>query len=410
MDDVTISMYNVGFGDCFLLRIPTVAGERKILIDCGSIKRGSAGDIDSVVRRLVTDLDSGSGPSVDVVAMTHRHRDHVSGFASELWNGVAVSEVWMPWTEDPNDPTARELLETMASFADSLRTDRDAGRFAAMSAVEIELVDHVLENTLALSNETAMATLHRGFGRGSGGTKRRFLDRRPGTLDTRELLPGVKVHVLGPSRDEDVIREMNPPSGESFLRLADDLPLSDRSDDLPFDPIVPGDGLLPPLLEERLRDIARRSRLMGAVALESAVNNTSLMLVFEIGEAVLLFPGDSQWGTWEVNLDDDLRRDLMARTTFYKVGHHGSHNATPVRFVEDVLTTDAQRDVWAAVSVVEHGSFTKIPRTELLTELTGRLGVAAHLVRSDRPNATVPPLKVVREGNRAVRYDFTVPT
>ena len=31
-------MYNVGFGDCFLLFVPTSNGVRKIVIDCGSIK------------------------------------------------------------------------------------------------------------------------------------------------------------------------------------------------------------------------------------------------------------------------------------------------------------------------------------------------------------------------------------
>ncbi|WP_353815117.1 MBL fold metallo-hydrolase [Agromyces sp. SYSU T00266] len=413
MDDVTVSMYNVGFGDCFLLRIPSDGGERKVLIDCGSIKQGSARSIDDVVERIVADVDDGTGPSIDVVVITHRHRDHVSGFASELWRRVAVSEVWLPWTEDPDDPVARDILQTMASFAQSLRVDRDAGRFAAMSETEIELVDHVIDNTLALSNEAAMATVHRGFKGGSSGAERRFLDREPGTLDTEKALPGVNVHVLGPSRDEDIIRDMNPPSGESFLRVADDGgPDLDSSDRLPFEPIaVPPPDLLPAAVEERLREIARRSLLMGAVALESAVNNTSLMLVFEIGEAVLLFPGDAQWGTWKVNLDDDVRRDLLARTTFYKVGHHGSHNATPVRFVEDVLNADGRDDVWAAISVTRHGRFVKIPKAELVDELSARIADPTRLVRSDEPPAApAPPMTVVRDGADVIRYDFTLST
>ncbi|MFC9917288.1 hypothetical protein [Agromyces binzhouensis] len=411
MGEVTVSMYNVGFGDCFLLRIPADGGERKVLVDCGSIKRGSAGSIDDVVERIIADVDDGSGPSIDVVVITHRHRDHVSGFASELWRRVAVSEVWLPWTEDPDDPIARDILQTMASFADSLRVDRDAGRFAAMSAAETELVDHVIENTLALSNEAAMSTVHRGFAGGSSGATRRFLERRPGMLDTSEVLPGVKVHVLGPSRDEDVIRDMNPPSGESFLHVADGGgPDLDTSDLLPFEPIpAPGPGLLQMGVEERLREIARRSLLMGAVALESAVNNTSLMLVFEIGEAVLLFPGDAQWGTWKVNLDDDVRRDLLARTTFYKVGHHGSHNATPVRFVDDVLNADGRDDVWAAISVTRHGRFTKIPKDELLDELSTRIANPDRLVRSDRPPSPAPPpMSVIPGRSGVIRYDFTL--
>jgi hypothetical protein len=32
---ISIRMYNVGFGDCFLVRITTPDGERRVLVDCG---------------------------------------------------------------------------------------------------------------------------------------------------------------------------------------------------------------------------------------------------------------------------------------------------------------------------------------------------------------------------------------
>jgi hypothetical protein len=52
--------------------------------------------------------------------------------------------------------------------------------------------------------------------------------------------------------------------------------------------------------------------------------------------SVLLFPGDAQVGnwlswedvTWQVDGEEVTSRDLLARTVLYKVGHHGSHNAT----------------------------------------------------------------------------------
>jgi heat shock protein HspQ len=54
---------------------------------------------------------------------------------------------------------------------------------------------------------------------------------------------------------------------------------------------------------------------------------------------VLLFPADAQVGNWlswdaikpELVADDGKKvaaADLLRRTVFYKVGHHGSHNAT----------------------------------------------------------------------------------
>ena len=80
-----------------------------------------------------------------------------------------------------------------------------------------------------------------------------------------------------------------------------------------------------------------------ALQLDSATNNTSLVLAFEIiatGQ-VFLFVGDAQIGNWESwdKLLWDIpenpaaqrqvaTKDLLARTVFYKVGHHGSINAT----------------------------------------------------------------------------------
>ena len=82
-----------------------------------------------------------------------------------------------------------------------------------------------------------------------------------------------------------------------------------------------------------------------ALHLDSYTNNTCLAIAIELGEPrmgkVLLFPGDAQvgnwlsWGdlSWEVKDSKGEKHkitaaDLLARTVLYKVGHHGSHNAT----------------------------------------------------------------------------------
>jgi hypothetical protein len=76
-----------------------------------------------------------------------------------------------------------------------------------------------------------------------------------------------------------------------------------------------------------------------ALNLDSATNNTSLVLAIELspGGEVLLFPADAQVGNWlswqQVQWTMDGNKtvtatDLLKRTVFYKVGHHGSHNAT----------------------------------------------------------------------------------
>jgi hypothetical protein len=46
-------MYDVGFGDCFLLRIPCPNGKvAKVLFDCGSIKIG-ANQMKDVVQQVI---------------------------------------------------------------------------------------------------------------------------------------------------------------------------------------------------------------------------------------------------------------------------------------------------------------------------------------------------------------------
>jgi len=411
-DTVKVSMYNVGFGDCFLLRFPSADRERKVLIDCGSIKQGAAGATDVIVRQIIEDLSAEGPPQLDVVAMSHRHKDHVSGFANESWSEVAVGEVWLPWIENPSDDRARQILQEMAGFALSLQKEMKAlkamGRF---SAAEQELIDHVISNTLALSNERALNTLHRGF-KGGTSSPRQFLSRSASPLVTNAL-PGVTVHVLGPSKEEVVIRDMNPPSKESFLRAAAGLDAGEPGDLLPFPissefPNEPSDAL-----KDFLRRIADESALLGAVALEGAVNNTSLMLVFEVGDAVLFFPGDSQWGSWKVNMDDPLRRQLLERTTFYKIGHHGSHNSTPVTFAHDILNNTGipGAKIWAAASVTPHGKFGEIPKKELLTELGTRIAQPKQVIRSDEPpasNSAPAGLKVHKRNGKPIRFDFEV--
>lgn len=80
-----------------------------------------------------------------------------------------------------------------------------------------------------------------------------------------------------------------------------------------------------------------------ALRLDNGTNNTCLALAIELVKSgkVLVFPGDAQFGNWYSWKDlswtvkdkngEDIKvttKDLLERTVLYKVGHHGSHNAT----------------------------------------------------------------------------------
>ena len=114
--DVTVRMFCHGLGDCFLLTIPQ-AGTRPyaILIDCG-IAMGTSGEAELMqqVAKTIAELtkDAASRKStVDLLVVTHEHRDHVSGFiqAQQELAQIEFKKVWFAWTEDRQDALANEL-------------------------------------------------------------------------------------------------------------------------------------------------------------------------------------------------------------------------------------------------------------------------------------------------------------
>lgn len=410
-------MYNLGFGDCFLLTFPAPDRPRKVLIDCGYHTAGPPPrPLKEIVRRIIQDLTEQGEPRIDLVVCTHRHQDHVRGFElADEWARVRVGEVWMPWTEHPTDREARRIREAQAKRALDLRAALAGATGLGVS--ERERIEAIIDNSL--TNALAMGVLHHGF---TGAPEVRFLpgSEADGTLErtaSTPLLPGVKVHVLGPARDKGIIRDMDPPQDEAYLRAAravgGGLPLDV---DLHRWAVSPAGSELRPWFDrmtaqarglptaepvrtihpeflarwfsslelswsdlKKVNGIGENDPLLAAVALDAAVNGTSLMLVFEIGRACLVFPGDAQWGTWRRALADPAWRALLGRTTFLKVGHHGSHNATPVQLVEEVLPVD----LLAMVPTRTTKKFEDIPRRPLLDALRAKLGSADRLARSD---------------------------
>jgi hypothetical protein len=121
-------------------------------------------------------------------------------------------------------------------------------------------------------------------------------------------------------------------------------------------------------------------------------NNTSVVLLLEWRGKRLLFTGDVQHTGWEVMEAQDNQlpaadRQLTGPLAFLKVGHHGSHNATPFKptgppqpaILRNLLPTEQQDEAVTAVSVTPHGSYDNIPLEGLLAEL----GRRAHVRRTD---------------------------
>ncbi len=420
-NNVVIRMYNIGFGDCFLLLIPTEFGTKKVLVDCGVHNSGHNPNskLKDVIKQVIVDVsdETGNNPQIDIVIATHRHQDHVKGFESSEWENVEVGEVWMPWTENYNDSKAVKILNEQSKAAEKAKkafelmlNNRTRFGIDDKKAEELTAIASVVENNL--KNAVAMNTLHHGFKSGDK-VKRRYLpfeDRKFNTHQSK-LLPGVKVHFMGPSRDEEVIRDMEPSSSEQWFTLIDEMSSDDFQDHLPFHTdwaekpsktrlkMFRNDSEIDKLLIEfkEISEIWEGNSFSIAASLEGAVNGTSLMIMFQIGKAYLFFPGDAQNGTWQTALNDAEWRTLLTKTNFYKVGHHGSHNATPKEFVFDVLTADFK----AMIPVYPIKKFDKIPKETLVAKL---LEKTKDIIRSDKPIENHP------DTTRFVRQQLYVET
>jgi hypothetical protein len=137
-----------------------------------------------------------------------------------------------------------------------------------------------------------------------------------------------------------------------------------------------------------------------ALQLDSETNNTSLALAFELPDGrVLLFPGDAQvgnWESWHADADGKKRvwkvggkevtaEALLNRTVLYKVGHHGSHNAT-LREQGLEMMTDPGLAAMVPVDVYiahEKKKWKKMPFDPLMSRLADK--TAGRLLQADQP-------------------------
>jgi hypothetical protein len=133
-----------------------------------------------------------------------------------------------------------------------------------------------------------------------------------------------------------------------------------------------------------------------ALKLDSDTNNTSLALAFELGRSgkILLFAADAQVGNWLSWHDQSYpatapaeeqvsAADLLQRTVLYKVGHHGSHNAT---LRAKGLEMMVHAELAAMVPVVEEVAKKRnwrMPHSELYTRLKEK--TAERILRGDIP-------------------------
>ncbi|WP_166037464.1 MBL fold metallo-hydrolase [Sphingosinicella sp. YJ22] len=383
---VVVRMYKKLLGDCFLIRIERDDGTKShVMIDCGLLQ-GVSGASD-YMKKVAADIRETAGGSVDLLVVTHEHWDHISGFsqAKEILldkDRPLFRQLWMAWTEDPNDKQAEGLRD---AFEDRKEAVTHFAVALAASGHDIEGTDG-LGGFIGPHDDAAPAAFGSDLGAAPKGrlTGRRVMEELKAQSDeVRYLGPGDVVDVpgtglpalvLAPPRSESRLFKDLPSKGEgkeTYLAesfLAYSMPLDGGAEAAgqtsPFSPRYCGclkemesgekgrdpvrdwfqDHYFAPLDSDGKEQSYRRIDSTWlqpfealALKLDSDTNNTSLVLAFRLpDDTFMLFAADAQVGNWlswhdqtyKVNGEELTAEQVLGRTRFYKVGHHGSHNAT----------------------------------------------------------------------------------
>ncbi len=429
-----VRMYRVGFGDFFLLTIPAASGPQHILIDCGVTNgRTGKGDI-GTIKEAVADMANETQRSVALIIVTHRHMDHIIGFSrcADLFKQFKVEAIWMPVWETEYDAKISALQAEMTSLA------LGAQNYLALAADDIP---EKAEMLAMLENATGSVLGMKGAG---GGTNAASLDllkngfgvkpqyyRKGQEAQLPDVLTraGLSAEILGPPPiDATAFMKLmdlkkgagqylqavagNKPSEkfrpfrESWETVASSYPETAFREWEPRDTRKRAGKLTAREVLEQSVQAAQPSALLSAVKqLDSFLNNQSLVVLFTYKGKKLLFAGDAQGGNWEYWLydgapptttpSDTLGKEgaaVLGDLAFYKVGHHGSTNATPIAAVEHMNSG------FAAMCSTQEDSFgsaqnkSEVPRRPLLDALASKCA----LVRSDQIDVNVATRKVPR--------------
>jgi hypothetical protein len=404
---VDIRSFQVGFGDCFLLSfVYADRDQRHMLIDFGTTglppsRSKNAPTVKTHMPRIANEIAQICGSrGLTALVATHRHADHISGFGTDARTGesgkiirsLKPKVVIQPWTEDPKakrnatKPTS-DSVRSPKSFVAALgamhRVAEQAlqisrSRPAWMSArLAHELQFLGMEN---IKNESAVRNLI-AMGNAAGATA--VWASHGANARLGRLLPGVKVNVLGPPTlaQSEGIRVQRSKDPDQFWHL------------LAADPVKESNAFEHGLLKrgargavpsearwfrERLDEMRGEQLLEIVRTLDDQMNNTSVILLFEVFGKKLLFPGDAQLENWSYALQDapDARKTqkLLAGVDLYKVGHHGSLNATPKKLLWENFEKRKGRKLTTMLSTLpgKHGHSTKrteVPRKTLLEAL-----------------------------------------
>lgn len=431
---LTIRAYQVGFGDCFLLTFEYADAPRKadnkrhILIDFGTTGMPNNVDADGQMMMVARDIEDRCDGKLHVIVVSHRHKDHISGFTTredgkgtgDVIAGLKPEIVIQPWTEDPKakDPkkqsagksTTDEALAQQEHSLEAQHVSALSNMNALSEAIQFE-VSHLTSAKFMKGLRQDLAEQIRFLSDDNGVPNKSAVENLANMgknhfvnygyeLNLSRLLPGIDFRFLGPPtlKQHAEIKNQSATDKNEFWMLQAAAQqfwsLQAATADM-IGGFASGNTRLFPNADvfqdffpthnrwfiRQLRALRGDQMLRLVRLLDRAMNNTSVILLLEVGGKKLLFPGDAQIENWEyaLHVDKDANLKLLKDVYFYKVGHHGSRNATPKTLWKNFAGKSVDKKkrggrLQTLVSTMKgkHGhekSHTEVPRTTLVTEL-----------------------------------------
>jgi hypothetical protein len=388
-DKLLVRAYNVEVGDCLYCRIPkarkvgTAVDDFHMLVDCGSI--GSTDLLAAAIANLETMLPAADGGKkrLDLLVVTHQHKDHIAGFDPALFANIKIENLWMNTAMNPQHPQAERSLQLQRLATAAMRN------IASLNlALDPDLAELVA--VYGVDNDSAMAALRETLPQ-QNGIEPKYVHAGMTPADLGLPLKGATVHVLGPEQDIDHFY-LGQDVDESLLSLLASWAQFNEGWQAPA-------AVAPANISQadfrRLRSRMVSSAFAFAALSSTITNNTSVVLLIEWKSKRLLFVGDAEWkakfksgiqnGAWNV-MWHERKAKLDAPIRFLKIGHHGSENATPWNDVEDGAVTEPSTILDAILPIPRRGiakakavvstkrkTYETIPRAALLVEIGKRV-------------------------------------
>jgi len=439
-----VRMYRLNeLGDCFLLTFAVGEVKSRMLIDCGSFRNSAASKarLAEIVGHIQKEL---TGAPIDVVVGTHQHNDHLSGFVhcKDAFRRIGIRQVWLSWLDDPQDRMAKGIGTAHTNLKLSLfsaHTKLQASALGKKGLRPLGILEDILGFYGAKGTKIPPVLPAEAVGvlKSLGQEKPRYLS--PGNILEMPGLPEgvVRVHVLGPPRDSDLLYRKDPRTGESYdhalvsAQLAANKFLSsvnnlgEKSSDAndghyPFNEVYKrrGTAKRSAALRRVIASYQRRSDTWRnidsdwlnqaealALYLDTFTNNSSVVLAIELVQSgkVLLFAADAQVGNWlswpNVKWEKEgvTTEGLLSKTVLYKVGHHASHNATLVSALERMNHPDlaALIPVHKKDSNITKSSGWKMPARNLFKRLVEKTSGRVLQMDGVNPESCDPGKKAV---------------